>query len=125
MNVDKVLKRLNDLLKLDRDAVNNLLNVRIECFKNISQHVEIVSYDELHWMGVLGIINSLLDSGVGIVAVRSVKCPTDISHENERLESEFKIGSNGVMLRNCSKCNKSLIVGPVIEFRKADTKIFC
>jgi hypothetical protein len=67
---------LNSALKADPAAINYLVNARVMCNKELAEHPTIqVGKDsrykgEVHWVGLLGIINGLFgidDEGWGFI----------------------------------------------------------
>jgi len=62
-NVDKVVTYLNELVSLDREAIEHLVETRVQCNKDLADHPHVqVSEDEEgnFLVGLLGIVNGLM-----------------------------------------------------------------
>lgn len=62
-NVDQVVAFLNSLVALDREAMDRLVETRVQCNKDLADHptVQVMEDDEGNAVvGVLGIINGII-----------------------------------------------------------------
>jgi hypothetical protein len=62
LNPEQIINFLNHLVVLDRDAVSALINTRVPCNKQFSEHetVQVLAGEnETHSVGLLGILNGL------------------------------------------------------------------
>ncbi|MDO8715320.1 MAG: hypothetical protein Q7J73_00660 [Dehalococcoidales bacterium] len=62
MDAMYVVKYLNELLEIDRDAISNLIASRVECNEKLSNHPTVqvgTREDGKYEVGLLGILNGL------------------------------------------------------------------
>jgi hypothetical protein len=60
---DLLIKRLNEIIKYDKQALGNLINIRTKCNNAMANHpsVQVVAYGEDQpTVGMLGIINGIV-----------------------------------------------------------------
>jgi len=78
VSVDEIIDFLNELLVLDRDAIQELTVTHVPCNEYLATHATVqvqicVNENNKYWVGMLGILNGLFgirDDGYGqIVAV--------------------------------------------------------
>lgn len=60
----EVVDFLNELLKVDRLAINAIFNSRVYCNKEMAEHptVQVGRYEEVTQVGIVGILNGLFDT---------------------------------------------------------------
>ena len=59
------MEYLNDALKTDSEAINKLINQRVNCNEELADHLHVVVFTEDHKsfaVGLLGMVNGLLTS---------------------------------------------------------------
>ncbi len=74
-HITKAISVLNDALALDPKAITELVNLRVECNKDLVNHPLIQSgvYGGVAKVGVLGILNGVIgDSPTGVVGAEGV-----------------------------------------------------
>lgn len=73
--VDKTIKYLNELLVLDKRAIENLFNIRAHCTRKLAEHpsVQVGKIGKnCYVVGILGILNGLFgtdENGYGPIAM--------------------------------------------------------
>ena len=70
----EVVDFLNELLKVDRLAINAIFNIRVHCNKEMAEHptVQVGRNEEVCQVGIVGILNGLFgtyESGYGCISV--------------------------------------------------------
>jgi len=70
----EVVDFLNELLKVDRLAINAIFNSRVYCNKEMAKHpsVQVGRYEEVCQVGIVGILNGLFgtyDNDYGCISV--------------------------------------------------------
>lgn len=76
ITIDDTINFLNELLKIDSEAIINLVEYRVLCNDELSDHPTVqVSYDKTHGyckVGLMGIINGLFgtdEDGWGAICI--------------------------------------------------------
>lgn len=120
ISVNEVLEVLNSAIEDDRDAIQRLIDSRVECNEKLAHHptIQVGNYFEkgkFH-VGFLGILNGLFgisETGFGVIsAIYSVKCPN--GHEKE-LEG-YIAGDK------CPVCGKIIVLGDLLKFDRTSDK---
>ena len=71
ISIDECIKFLNDLIKLDMQAILDLCQNRVSCNEKLADHptVQVDAKEGKHWIGLIGILNGLFGiddkSGMG------------------------------------------------------------
>ncbi|MDA0241063.1 MAG: hypothetical protein O3A84_13695 [Proteobacteria bacterium] len=76
--VSRALVVLNDALARDARAVTELVNLRVECNKDLINHplIQVGEYEGVAKVGVLGLINGLIgDSPTGSIGAKGTFDP--------------------------------------------------
>ena len=71
--IDNAISVLNEALKLDREAVSNLLTYRVKCNAQLANHntIQVGIVDETCMVGMMGLINGLFgidEDGFGFIS---------------------------------------------------------
>ncbi len=86
--ITKAVQVLNDALKLDRQAITDLVNMRVECNNELARHPTIQTgvYGGAKRIGILGLLNGALgDSPSGVIGAQgSMAADTGHFYEIER-----------------------------------------
>ena len=65
ITLDETIEKLNHFLELDKEAMNQLINIRVECNNQLGTHpdIQVIDFgnDKLR-IGLLGILNGLFGS---------------------------------------------------------------
>lgn len=62
VSIQEVIEFLNELVEINQEAVENLIEQRVECNKKLADHptVQVTAYDGEHpKVGLLGVLNGL------------------------------------------------------------------
>jgi hypothetical protein len=119
VTLDETIAFLNELVKLDAEALGSLVETRVPCNNALAHHatVQVNAYEGKckYKVGLLGILNGLFgtdDKGWGgIAASFDVVCPNSgMPVEDLRVEE------------SCPDCGAPLILGPLTGFIKPETK---
>jgi hypothetical protein len=77
-SIVKALQVLNEALEHDPRAITELVNLRVDCNKALTNHptIQVGLYDSVAKVGVLGLINGVLgDSPSGVIGAKG---PIDV-----------------------------------------------
>lgn len=107
-----VVRLLNDMLKIDKDAVTALCSQRIDCNRELADHptVQVWGMDGECKVGLIGILNGIFgiakDGSGAIAADFEVVCPN--GHD----------APDGSTIRdNCCECGDRYKLGDIVRFR--------
>lgn len=107
-----VVKLLNEMVKLDRKAVDDLISHRATCNEELSKHrtVQVRKIGRNYQVGLLGVLNGIFgvderDRGI-IAAVYRVICPN--GHNTP---------DGSTILHNCTVCGETFILGELMKFQ--------
>lgn len=112
MEVANAVKILNEAAKLDKSAIQTLVEHREYCNEGLANHpsIQVIKEYGQHFVGLLGIINGILgpskENFGKIAAIFHVIC----SHCTYDGKEEDKAGDE------CSECGNKLITGGLIKF---------
>lgn len=72
MNSHQVVDFLNQLVSIDREAIEKLIASRVKCNKELADHptVQVFGTGGDYWVGILGILNGIYgcnSEGVGFI----------------------------------------------------------
>ncbi|MGB0684291.1 MAG: hypothetical protein ACPGOV_16420 [Magnetovibrionaceae bacterium] len=73
--VSKAIEILNEALRRDRAAITELVNLRVECNRDLSDHplIQVGRYEGVYRIGFLGLMNGLLgDSPTGVIGAEGL-----------------------------------------------------
>lgn len=61
MNSHQVVALLNELIALDRDAIEKLIAARVQCNQALADHpsVQVLAVSGDFWVGMLGVLNGI------------------------------------------------------------------
>ncbi|MSO93734.1 MAG: hypothetical protein EXQ86_10090 [Rhodospirillales bacterium] len=85
--IKKAIAVLNEALELDRGAITDLVNMRVECNARLAAHPTIQTgvYGGARRVGVLGLLNGALgDSPSGVIGAKGRMDDTGHFHAIER-----------------------------------------
>ena len=89
--VDEVIALLNEAVALDRKAMENLLNARVECNEALADHptIQVSNYfvPGKYVVGILGILNGIFgisETGFGVIAANMCLEPPAQSEEEAK-----------------------------------------
>ncbi len=71
--VRHAVKVLNEALECDREAITELVNMRVECNDGLSAHptIQVGMFKDVHKVGVLGLLNGALgNSPSGVIGAK-------------------------------------------------------
>lgn len=59
---ERVITLLNELVEIDRDAIEKLVNYRVACNRKLGEHptVQVGIEDDVHRVGLVGILNGVV-----------------------------------------------------------------
>lgn len=115
ISIDEVIEFLNSLLIYDRQAIQNLINIRVFCNKELAEHPTIQTLKEegYYYVGMVGILNGLFgirENGFGtLAAIYAVDCPNKCEVPKEKTIEDF-----------CNICGKQLVLGKLLCFQRTD-----
>jgi len=116
ISIDRVIDVLNKAVKVDSEAISNLISYRFECNNELSnvKGLQVSLFIDGHAsISALGLINGLFGEKDGwgpISALYSMKCKN--SKDHTILECD-RVGDK------CSVCGSEIILGDLVKFVKS------
>jgi hypothetical protein len=113
-----VVRLLNEMLKMDGKAVDDLISHRVNCNEALSDHptVQVRKIGESYQVGMLGVLNGMFgvyEEGDGIIAaVYEVVC-----------QNGHSTPDGSTIVDNCTVCGEGLILGDLQKFVVLKEKI--
>ena len=118
-SIDFAIDVLNRALRADRQALEKILDYRVECNKKLADDptIQVVSGEDLEGVkistvGALGLINGIFgirDNGWGYIAAEYEVVCLDCKEEKDGNVGEY-----------CPDCNNELKLGRLINFKRTD-----
>ena len=119
ISIAEALRVLNELVKIDPEAMKELVELRVECNETMANFygVQVLADGEKYKVGLLGVLNALFgesETGFGIISATSeLICPN--GHKPDK-DSGAKNGDG------CNQCNEAFTVGDLVGFERMPDK---
>jgi len=116
VSIEQALEVLNRAVRSDREAVENLLDQRVECNDTLADDPEIqigLHLNGKSTLSFLGLLNGIFgeneDRWGAIVAVYKLRCSENWEHE---------VSENQLRMDACKTCGGELVLGDLVGFDK-------
>ena len=113
ITLDEVIESLNKVLQMDRSAIQELINVRVDCNDSLASDAEIqfsLCLNRSPQLSVLGLINSFFGEFEGFGAISgkyALKCSSG---------NDCYFGEDATLSSACPGCGSEIVMGDLVEF---------